>query len=1179
MKSSAWKTDAKAEQETVLESYQMNANRINVSSIRVDWCHSLLVLSMLLVAPVFAQRDLKDIPDPDPELERKTFIVADGFEVNLYAADPLIAKPIQMNFDAEGRLWIASSTVYPQIKPGQEAEDKILVVEDTDQDGTADKTSVFADGLLIPTGVIPGDGGAYVCNSTELIHVSDTDDDGKADRRTIVLSGFGTEDTHHILHTLRWGPDGCLYMNQSIYIHSHIETPYGVKRLNGGGIWRFRPETLELEVLARGFVNSWGHHFDRWGQSFATDGAYREGINYVFPGSVFFTAVGAKRIIAGLNPGSPKHCGLEIVSGRHLPDDWQGNMITNDFRAHRVCRFVVSEDGSGYASRQEVELIKSSHVAFRPIDVKMGPDGAIYIADWYNPIIQHGEVDFRDPRRDHVHGRIWRVTAKNRPLVKRPKIVGASIEELLEVLKQPEQWNRTFAKLILKSRDLSDVEKALATWLARLDPDDPLFEHHRLEALWVYQATGLRNVRLLRVLTQSIDHRVRAAAIRVAADWKVESNSQYEHFIGGGVRDDHARVRLEAVRGLAKFESPGAAEAAMLALDQPLDRFLDFALWQTMRDLEEHWLPAVKEGKVLFGGEIDKLTFALKAIDSPEVVGPLLQLIGSDKLDADGAANVLSVIASLGGPDELGEVFKIIMAVDSDLPAVTKASLLEALAMTSWQRKVTPAGDLGGVSQLLDAEEPTVRMAAFRAAGVWKQESLRDRMSNAALDASVERSERDAAIDGLTSLGGAESVKTLNQLSRMDNFDDQLRGVRALSVIAPKLAAKRAVRVLPNVPAGIDPALVVAVLLGRKNGPNELVAALADQKLPPDIAKLTIRSARAASQQSPELIAAIQKAGGLAEAGWKLTPELRQQLVAEVSEKGDPNRGESIYRRHELQCTKCHAIGGAGGRVGPDLISVGASAQIDYLVDSLITPNSKLKENFHSIVVATDDGRVLTGIPIRQDDEEIVLRDAEDRELRIPVAAIEEKQDGRSLMPDGTVDQLTRGELVDLVAFLSKIGKVGKFAIGKERVVRRWQTLIWTQEAHQRLNRTSFDTAAADDPALTWRPDYSRVAGDLPVEDLPKLKPHRETPETSFVRFEVEVTTPGALQFNLANEGLSLWVDGKPTPIDSAMTIDLNKGRHRFTLAIDRDSRTAPLRIEVNEAQNSPAQFQVVSGK
>ncbi len=169
---------------------------------------------VLFPAIALGQRDLKSIPPTDPEIERRSFQLPEGFEVNLFASEqtPLppddrgvarvgIAKPIQMNFDARGRLWVASSEVYPQIEPGQKANDKVLILEDTDGDGKADKTTVFADGLLIPTGVEPGDGGAYVANSTELLHLRDTDGDGKADRRRVVLSGFGTEDTHHILHT------------------------------------------------------------------------------------------------------------------------------------------------------------------------------------------------------------------------------------------------------------------------------------------------------------------------------------------------------------------------------------------------------------------------------------------------------------------------------------------------------------------------------------------------------------------------------------------------------------------------------------------------------------------------------------------------------------------------------------------------------------------------------------------------------------------------------------------------------------------------------------------------------------------------------------------------------------------------------------------------------------------
>lgn len=470
----------------------------------------LLPLLALLAIPAAALAQANAVvPDPDPEVERKSFIVAPGFEVNLFAADPLLAKPIQINFDPQGRLWVASSEIYPQIKPGEKANDKILVLEDADGDGRADKTTVFADGLLIPTAVEPGDGGAYVANSTELVHLSASKPGGKADRSRVLLSGFGTEDTHHILHTFRWGPDQALYFNQSIYIHSHIETPHGVKRLNGGGIWRFRPETADLSVFARGWINSWGHHFDRYGQSFVTDGAGGEGINHAVPGGAYMWAVGHTRILHGMNPGSPKYCGIEVVSGRHLPDEWQGNVVTNDFRGHRVCRFVLREDGSTFDSREMTEVVKTNHPAFRPIDVKMGPDGAIYVADWYNPIIQHGEVDFRDPRRDKTHGRIWRITAKGRPLVPRPKLVGATVPELLERLNDPEDWTRQQAKRVLKERGKEAVLPELEKW----QPDD---EKARLEAAWVSQSLGVVNRDRLNSLLEAKDARVRAAAVRIA---------------------------------------------------------------------------------------------------------------------------------------------------------------------------------------------------------------------------------------------------------------------------------------------------------------------------------------------------------------------------------------------------------------------------------------------------------------------------------------------------------------------------------------------------------------------------------------------------------------------------------------------------------------------------------------
>ena len=1129
-----------------------------------------LAAILLLSAPIAYGQTNAKIPDPDPELERKTFILPEGFEVNLWAADPLLAKPIQMNFDSKGRLWIAASEVYPQIKPGQKANDKILILEDTTGKGVADKTTVFADGLLIPTGVEPDNkGGAYVADSTELVYFSEPDaKTGKATKKRTVLSGFGTEDTHHILHTLRFGLDGMLYMSQSIYIHSHIETPNGVKRLNAGGIWQYRPETEQLDVFARGWVNSWGTTWNKSGATFATDGAGGEGINYVVPGAAYVTARDVARILPGLNPGSPKYCGLEVVSGRHLPDDWQQNLITNDFRGHRVCRYTVQEDGAGFVTKEQKEVIRSTHPAFRPIDVKMGPDGAIYIADWYNPIIQHGEVDFRDERRDKTHGRIWRVTAKGRPLVEKPKIAGAKIDELLELLKAPEDWTRWHAKRELKERGQDEVLPKLKEWLPKQSANMA-----NLEALWVRQTLDTMEVDHLASTLCSTSPDVRASACRVAGEWADRLKNPLE-LVAPLANDESPRVRLEAVRALAKF--PNSAAAIASALDKPVDRWLDYAIWQSLRETKDQWLPEFKAGKFDFGGDPKKIVFALTAVGESNAAPVLVKLLDDGKLDAARKIDVLVTLVQIGGAAEYARLFQ-----ETEKYELLRTRLYPLMAANVATRKIAvPTGNLTGLNTAFTKDTGAGRQAAMRMIGHWKLKMNRTKLDDLARGKSDKVDsigDRRAAFDAIVLFGDDSSKEFLVQI--VTNSRDPIAkrlGLLALTQLDTPAAAKVAVDLFAEKDAA-DLDSVFAAFIARKGGPAILAKALADKTLSADVAKIGIRVAKANGQADPALVAALTKAGKLADSKREFTKPELETFLTDVKAKGDPVRGEAIYRKAELNCLKCHGIAGAGGLVGPDMTSLGASAQVDYLVESLLNPNAKIKEGYNSIRVTTDDDREFVGVKIGETPQTLTIRDAEGKEIIISKADKPVIKQGLSLMPDGLTDALTRQEFVDLIRFLSELGK-GPYLAQPGKVVRTWETVLPTKELFTAVTRDRLG-AIATDGSLSWGPVYSQVNGDMPTADLSEWKVGNGAPQAA-ARFQLDCTTAGNVTLMLPEAtGLQAWLDGAPLELVPETTLNLSAGVHTVTFSVKLNERKTPIRVELAEVKDSKARVRIVGGK
>jgi putative heme-binding domain-containing protein len=1004
-------------------------------NIRLTFVAVCLMMSCL--RPALAQRGLKDIPSPDPVAELAAMQVADGYEVNLFAADPLITKPLQMNFDPQGRLWVSSSSVYPQIKPGEVANDTVTILEDRDGDGRADAHTVFADGLLMPTAVQPGDGGVYVANSTEFLHLSDTNGDGKADSRRVVLSGFGAEDTHHIIHTFRYGPDARLYFNQSIYIHSHIETPRGVRRLNAGGIWRFAPESLALDVFARGWVNTWGHAFDRWGRSLVTDGAGGEGIYYGFPGAAYQTAAGTPRILHGMNPGSPKYCGLEIIDGRHLPDDAQGQLVTNDFRANRVCRFRLTDQGSGFASEKLPDLIHSQRVTFRPIDVKMGPDGAIYIADWYNPIIQHGEVDFRDERRDRTHGRIWRVTAKGRPVLPRIDFTKLSTPELLGQLKSPESYARDMAKRVLFARGSEAVVPELSKWIQSLDSLDPDFQRLRLEALRLRQGLDRGSQHdidagLLKAVLASPDARARAAAARVVCDWADRLEAPVE-LLAPTVDDPSALVRLEGVRALATLGGRRAAELALHAVDHERDDALDYAVWLAARETKDAWLPAVLDGTFAGDGRFGRVIFAVAAAEASAAVPRIVALLKDGKItDADRPA-ALSAIAELGNPDQLRVVFDVVTS-----PATSPAqatTLLGDLLDSHRRRRVVPTGDVSAIERLVMSPDDACAARAIEGTAAWQVTAATEELAGIAESGSRSAAVRKAAIAALGGLPGDPPRAALLKLCTAPGNDEGFKAA-AIAALVPRSgtdAAAQAVAFLGTARNAKARTVVFQAFLSAKDGASTLAAALERSPAPlaADAAKDGQQAVSASGRQEPALTQALAAAIARAStAGTQpaasphaMDPASLDAFVSLVRDKADASRGAAIYARENLKCVTCHMIGNQGGRVGPNLTAIGASSPLDYVIDSLLYPAKNVKEGYNTVVVQTADGQVLTGIQVTRSDAELVLRDATGKEMKIPTADIDEESAGTSLMPAGLIDGLSREELADLVRYLSELGK------------------------------------------------------------------------------------------------------------------------------------------------------------
>ena len=951
----------------------------------------------------------------DPASELASFEIADGFEVNLFAseADGVI-KPIQIRFDATGRIWVIGSTVYPQIQPGQIPNDKVLILEDVNGDGRSDKTTVFADGLMIPTGLEVGHGGAYVGQGTELLFLKDTDGDGKADERRVVLRGFGTGDNHQNINSFLWGPGGELWMSQGLHIHSNVETPWGIVRLNQAGIWRLWPRRLKLE----GFYgsqyepqNPWGFVFTDSREPIVLAGNNSSAI-YPVPGLVPNRRDIPPHLI-WKNGNGRKVSGGDIVGTSHFPESWQGALILGGYINNAVWALKIIEDGSGFGLEDLPPMIRSTDRRFRPVDSKFGPDGALYICDWYNPIIGHYQASFRHPDRDKTHGRIWRITAKGRPLTPKPLLADAPFTNLIENITSSDRWTRRFTKRVLADRPASTVIGALGTWLSQTN----VSEQTLADVVGVYQSHDVVVPELAARLCTATDAAVRAYGASVVGAWADRLPDPLA-LLRPLISDADARVRLQAVVACAYVRKSEAMETLARAFEHPTDRFIDYALKQAVFSLKPYWLPVFKAGKLDLENNPLRLEWLVRVDGTADVLEAVRELTRSAELSQEARDTFFRILAETG---DSRDIAAILSSEDESMQSRLLPQIIEAAR----SRSIEQTEELVlALRRFVENKPNPLRAEALVLAGIWDLQAFRPAATAIAIGDTFDVASRRAAIESLLLLGGDSSQTVITGLA-----SSEIEAVSSAAIVAacrmnPLAAAPLAAEGLSRFTEEDSIVEIFTAFLERQGGSAALTTALATKRPPKAIAEIGLRIMNAGGRESSALNVLLVENAGMKREEGPMKPKEVQEFLNEVIEHGNAERGKAVFQRPELGCIACHTVNGQGGVIGPDLSALGTAQPVEFILGAILDPQKEIKEGYTSIAVETKDGSEYQGNPVRETPEQLVLRDAlRNRDIRVRKDTIVERRQIGSVMPTGLVDTINRFEFRDLVRYLSELGK------------------------------------------------------------------------------------------------------------------------------------------------------------
>jgi putative heme-binding domain-containing protein len=565
-------------------------------------------------------------------------------------------------------------------------------------------------------------------------------------------------------------------------------------------------------------------------------------------------------------------------------------------------------------------------------------------------------------------------------------------------------------------------------------------------------------------------------------------------------------------------------------------------------------------------------------------VAPMVARLKSGKVPAERAGAIIAVIGNRGDADDLAFLLQQAVA-GGDWNDALRLQALQGLADATVTRGIRPAGELISLERLIRAnpkpapgDEPR-QLIAIRLAGLWHLAPLSELLVQLSLDEKAPLPVRQASVVALGQIGGAAARKTFDTLlAASQPAAIRSLGVAGLAQEDLETAAQRGADVLATESAADDPAPVVDLFLSHTKGGNLLAAAIRKAKPPTAVARRALEHLYAIGRIEGDLPTVLSEIAGIAADMHLPNPDEIRGLVAEVQAKGDAARGEAVFRRANLSCMKCHAVSGAGGNVGPDLSAVGGISPIEYLLTSVLIPELSVKEAFLQAVVETSEGNVYQGIVLEENNDLIVLRDVQGKIVKIPRDGEEVIKKGGSLMPKGLVNLMSHDDFLDLVRFLSELGKPGPLALRSTATLQRWRFL---QPVPPSVQAADADTAAVradvcQAPASAWQPAYAKVAGMLPLDEIVAAAGS----PVVYLQAQANVTEPGRVDIRLNSaQGVSLWVDGQACDLNAGTLGELARGEHPLVFRVDTTHHApAELRAELLRPEKSAAEFTAGGG-